>query len=109
MTRLEVIQMIGDLLTEIDVARGSLMPNDPNRQTLDDQRILLDDRQRKLAQSVFNDNSKAFQKAAAELAAVNREISGTIQSVEDIVTTIGNIQRFLDTATSLVKLVASFV
>jgi hypothetical protein len=109
MTRLEVIQIIGDLITEIDVARGSLMPDDPNRHTLDDQRILLDDRQRKLSQALFNDNGQAFQDAAAKLQAVNQEIAGTIQSVENIVTTIGNIQRFLDAATSLVKLVGTFV
>ena len=82
MTRLEVIQMIGDLITEIDVARGSLMPDDSNRHTLDDQRILLDDRQRKLSQSLFNDNSQAFQDAAAKLATINEEISGTIKSVK---------------------------
>lgn len=108
MTRLEVIQMIGDLITEIDVARGSLMPDDPNRHALDDQRILLDDRQRKLSQSLFNDNSPAFQDAVAQLAAVNGEIAGTIRSVENIVTTIAEIQRFLDAATSIVKLAGSF-
>jgi hypothetical protein len=109
MTRLEVIQMIGDLITEIDIARGSLMPDDPNRHTLDDQRILLDDRQRKLSQSLFNDNSQAFQDAAAKLATINEEISGTIKSVDNLVTTITNIQRFLDASTSLIKLVGTFV
>ena len=109
MTRLEVIQMIGDLITEIDVARGSLMPDDPSRHTLDDQRILLDDRQRKLSQALFNDDSRAFQNAAARLADVNEQIAGSIQSVENIVTKIAHIQRFLDAATSLVKLAGSFV
>lgn len=109
MTRLEVIQMIGDLITEVDVARGSLMPDDPNRPTLDNQRNLLDDCQRKLAQSLFNDNSQGFQDAAAKLAQVNAEISGTIESVENIVTTINNIQRFLDATTSLLKLAGTFV
>lgn len=109
MTRLEVIQMVGDLITQVDIARGSLMPDDPNRHTLDDQRILLDDRQRKLSQSLFNDNSQGFQDAAANLAQINDEISGTIKSVENIVTTIANIQRFLDATTSLVKLAGSFV
>ena len=108
MTRLDVIQMIGDLITEIDIARGSLMPDDPERHTLDDQRILLDDRQRKLSQSLFNDNSEAFQEAARKLAKINEEISGTIKSVENIVTTIANIQRFLEAATSLIKVVGSF-
>ena len=109
MTRLELIQMIGALITEIDIARGSLMPDDPNRHALDDQRILLDHRQRKLSQSLFNDNSQAFQDAAAKLAVINEEISGTIQSVENIVTTIANVQRFLDASTSLIKLVGTFV
>lgn len=109
MTRLEVIQMIGDLIAEIDIARGSLMPDDPDRHTLDDQRVLLDDRQRKLSQSLFNDNSQAFQAAAANLAQINEEISGTIKSIENIITTMANIQRFLDATTSLVQLAGTFV
>jgi hypothetical protein len=109
MTRLEVIQMIGDTITDIDVLRGSLMPDDPNRHALDDQRILLDDRQRKLSQALFNDNSQAFQDAAGKLQIINNQIASSIQSVENIVTTMANIQRFLDSATSMLKLVGSFV
>jgi hypothetical protein len=108
MTRLEVIQMIGDMITNIDVLRGSLMPDDPSRHQLDDQRILLDDRQRKLSQALFNDNTQTFQDTADELQRINRQIADTIQSVERIVTTIANIQRFLDAATSMIKLAGSF-
>jgi len=109
MTRLDVLQIIGDVITEIDVARGSLMPDDPDRHRLDDLRILLDDKQRKLSQAVFNDNSQAFQNAANNLKAVNDEISGTISSVDNMITTLANITRFLNAAASLVSLVGSFV
>jgi hypothetical protein len=109
MTRTDVIEMIGDVLTQIDIARGSLMPDDPNRHKLDDLRILLDDKQRKLTQADFNDNSSAFQNAANDLKAVNDQISGTISSVKNMVTTLANITRFLNAVTSLVTLAGTFI
>ena len=109
MTRTEVIEMIGDVLTDIDIARGSLMPNDPNRHKLDDLRILLDDKQRKLSQAVFDENGQSFQGAAQNLKTINDQISGTITSINDMTTALANITRFLNAAASLVSLVATFV
>jgi hypothetical protein len=109
MTRIEVIEMIGDVLTDIDIARGSLMPSDPNRHRLDDLRILLDDRQRKLSQAAFDENSAAFLEAADNLKQINDQISGTITDVEKMNTTLANITRFLNAATTLVSLVGPFV
>ena len=45
MTQLEVIRMIGNILTEIDVVVGSLVPGDPDLTRLQDLRRLLDVRQ----------------------------------------------------------------
>ena len=107
MTRLEVIEMIGDVITDVDIARGSLMPDAPERHQLDDLRLLLDDRQRKLSQLVFDENTKAFTDAAARLKSVNDQIQGTINKVDDMVTLLTNVQRFLDAATSLMKVAAA--
>jgi hypothetical protein len=109
MTRIEVIEMIGDVLTDIDIARGSLMPNDPNRHKLDDLRLLLDDKQRKLSQAVFDENGQSFQSAAQNLKTINDQISGTITSINDMATTLANITRFLNAAASLVSLIPTFV
>jgi hypothetical protein len=109
MTRLDVIKIIGDVLTEIDIARGSLLPDDPNRHKLDDLRILLDDRQRKLSKAVFDDTTQQFQDAAKKLQAVNDQIEGSIQQVNKIVVVLSNIETFLDAVTSLMATIGPFV
>jgi len=109
MTRLDVIKMIGDVLTEIDVARGSLLPDDPNRHQLDDLRILLDDRQRRLSKTVFDDTTQQFQDAAKKLKVVNDQIEGSIQQVNKILVVLSNITIFLDAVTSLMATIGPFV
>lgn len=108
-TRLEVIKMIGDVITDIDVARGSLLPDDPNRHNLDDLRVLLDDRQRKLTKAAFDDNTQQFQNAAKNLEAVNHQIKSSIQQVDKIVTVLENIKTFLDAVTSLMTAIGPLV
>jgi|SRR5579859_5445600 len=109
MNRLDIIKMLGDVITEIDVARGSLLPDDPNRHRLDDLRVLLDDRQRKLSKATFDDGTQQFQDAAQKLKAVNDQIKGSIQQVNQIVTVLTNIGTFLDEVTSLIKTIGPFV
>ena len=109
MTKLELIRLIGDVLTEIDMAIGSLLPSDPHQPRLQDLRILLDDRQRKLSQQVFDDNAAAFQSAAQQLQGINDQIRGTIHQVQKIENTIDNIKRFLDSVTSLVTTVGALI
>lgn len=100
MTRLEIIRMIGDVLTEIDVTVGSLMPGDPAVTRLQDLRRLLDSRQLMLSRQTVNDNTVRFQQAAARLRAVNRQVKGSIGRIEDITRVIENVARFLDAVTS---------
>jgi hypothetical protein len=108
MTQLEVIRMIGDVLTEIDVATGSLMPNDPDLVKLQDLRRVLDSRQLMLSRQVFNENTERFQNAARELKAVNDEIREGISQVEDMVTVLGDVSRFLDAVTSFMTTIGAF-
>jgi hypothetical protein len=63
MSRLDTIKMIGDVITQIDVMRGSLLPDDPQRHDLDDQRILLDDKQKRLSRAMI----ESFTNAATTL------------------------------------------
>lgn len=109
MTRLDLIKMIGDVVTDIDVARGSLLPDDPNRHQLDDLRILLDDRQRKLSKAAFDDTTQQFQDSAKKLQAVNDQIRGSIQQVNKVATVLTNIKTFLDAVTSLMTTIGPFV
>lgn len=100
MTQLDVIRMIGDLLTEIDVAVGSLLPTDPDLVRLQDLRRLLDARQLALSRQVFDDNTQTFQSAAAQLKTVNDEIRSSIRRIENMVAVIHNVTRFVDSVTS---------
>jgi CHASE3 domain sensor protein len=106
MTQLEIIEMIGDVLTDLDVLIGSLMPSDPNHQKLLDLRTLLDDRQRVLSRRAFDQNTAAFQQAAQQLQEINNQMQGTLQDIDHINDAIQNVTSFLNAATSLISTVA---
>jgi len=108
MTQLEVIRMIGDVLTEIDVAVGSLMPGDPDMIRLQDLRQVLDARQLMLSRQVFDENTARFREAAERLRAVNLEIKGTIKRIDDMIAVIHNVERFLDSVTSFLSTIRAF-
>ena len=109
MNKLDALRTIGDVITEIDVARGSLMPDDPNRRQLDDLRALLDDRQRRLSQAIFDDNTQQFKDAADRLQSVNTDIRATIQDLNRITDTINSINKFLSAVTSLMTTAGLFL
>ncbi len=109
MNKLDALRTVGDVITEIDVARGSLMPDDPHRRQLDDLRVLLDDRQRRLSQAVFDDNTQQFKDAADGLQNVNIEIRATIQDLTRITATINSINKFLLAVTSLMATAGLFL
>jgi hypothetical protein len=107
MTKLELIQMIGDLLTNLDVVIGSLLPSDPRHRQLLDLRLLLDDRQRALSRQAFVENSQEFQRAAQGIATLNADLRRTLQQIDQLNATIDNVTRFLSSLTSLVTTVAA--
>jgi len=98
----EAVQLIGDRITEIDVAIARLAPSDPNAAALEAKRAQLDEQQRILVKQAFDENSQQFQTAAAELDAVNKEIGESIQDIENIATVIDNVTKLLNTVTNLV-------
>lgn len=101
--------MIGDELTEIDVAVGSLLPDDPELVRLQDLRRLLDARQLALSRQIFQDNTERFQSAAAELKTVNDEIRGSIRRVDDLIAVIANVTRFVDSVTSFMGTIGAVI
>jgi hypothetical protein len=108
-TQLEVVRMIGDILTEIDVAIGSLRPGDPDLTRLQDLRRLLDARQLDISRQIIDDNTERFQNAARDLSRVNGEIKATITRIDDMVTVITNVTRFLNAVSSFVTTVGVFI
>ena len=101
--------MIGDELTEIDVAVGSLLPDDPELVRLQDLRRLLDARQLALSRQIFQDNTERFQSAAAELKTVNDEIRGSIRRVDDLIAVIANVTRFVNSVTSFMGTIGAVI
>lgn len=109
MTRLELIELIGNVLTKLDVLRGSLTSDDTNRTELDRLRRKLDKMQLKLAQNEFDDNTQAFQDAADELARINKSLKKTLSDIEELVTTINNLKRFIDAVNNIIGTVFPFL
>jgi ABC-type transporter Mla subunit MlaD len=109
MTRLELIQLIGDALTQLDVLRGSLLPGEPNRTLLDQLRDELDTQQLKLAQNEFDDNTAAFVDATAKLVAINKDMNQTLKSIDKLVTTIDNLKRFVGAVNDIVGIALPFL
>jgi hypothetical protein len=103
MTKLDVLQMIGDLLTELDVAIGSTDPTSAEHRQLADLRLLLDDRQRDLARKIFDENTPAFAQITSDLTNINADIKRTIDDLTQIEETIQNVQRFVTSLTSLLS------
>ncbi len=108
MSGLDTIKMIGDVITKLDVIRGSLLPNDPQRHDLDDQRILLDDKQKRLSRAVFDDTTQAFEDGAAKLAVLNGQIEDSLNQQDSLLKTLRLIESFTNAVTTLLLAVAPF-
>ncbi len=109
MTKLELITLIGDVLTELDVLRGSLMPDDPRRHDLDEIRSRLDARQLQLAKSQFDTNTEGFKQATARLKEINVELKSTLNEVNALVDTIANLRRFVSAVDDVIGAVIPLV
>ena len=74
-SRLELIRLIGDVITEVDVLRSDFRRETKTRKNLDNIRDELDTAQRILVRNVINENTKQFKEAGAHLekALVMRE------------------------------------
>lgn len=108
MSGLDTIKMIGDVITKIDVMRGSLLPNDPQRHDLDNQRILLDDKQKRLSRAVFDDTTQAFRDGAAKLAVINGQIQDSLDRLDSLLNTLQLIESFTNAVTTLLSAIAPF-
>jgi hypothetical protein len=87
MTKKECIERLGDCINLIDVQRGSLSPGIPRRVKLDEFRGILDDKQRKLIDLVFNESTEAYKAATDKLKVINDDIRKTINDVNKVAET----------------------
>jgi hypothetical protein len=103
MNYIDAVEIIGNRLTEMDMAIARLAPNDPNAAELTALRRSLDGQQLLLVRQAFDENTAQFQSAAEDLKAVNDSIAGSIQRIDRIATVIDGVTRFLASVTNLVS------
>ena len=104
MTRTELIKLIGDVLTKLDVLRGSLLPGEPNRIELDRLRKGLDSLQLKLVKNDFEDNTKKYLDATEKLRSVNGDLKKTITKLEKIVTTLETVKKLVAVVDEIISI-----
>jgi hypothetical protein len=109
MNQVDVVEMIGNRLIQIDMAIARLAPNDPNAAELTDSRRRLDQQQQLLVKQAFDDNTAEFQEAAKDLKAVNDSTADSIQKIDRIATVIDGVNGFLASVTNLVTTASKLV
>jgi uncharacterized membrane-anchored protein YhcB (DUF1043 family) len=105
LTRLELIRLIGDVITEVDVARSNFRRETKVRRHLDNIRDELDTFQRKLVRSVIRDNTADFKDLTKSLQEVNGELRLTIQDVDEIAQTLETLVKFVGVVQKIMELI----
>lgn len=105
MTRLELIRLIGDVITEVDVSRSNFKRETKNRRNLDNIRDELDAFQRKLVRNVIRDNTEEFKDLTKSLKEVNRELRQTIGDVDKIAQTFETLVEFVGVVQKIAELI----
>ncbi|HMU64524.1 MAG: hypothetical protein E6Q61_10050 [Nitrosomonas sp.] len=95
MTRPELIRLIGDVLTEVDVLRSNFDRETEERKNLDNIRDALDTYQRKIVRNVINDNTAKFKEHATSLKKINEDLRQTIEDINKIAKTLETLVEFV--------------
>ena len=106
LTRLDVIRMLGDELTGLDVLRSDPALDKEVRKQLDGFRADLDTCQRKLVKKVLDDNTAAFKNNAKALQKISGELRATIDDLDQIAKTLELLVKLVDVAQRLAALAA---
>ncbi len=104
-TRHDLIRLIGDVLTEIDVLSSNFDPDTKDRDAFDEQRDKLDTAQRRLVHSTINENTKELKDISASLKAVNETLSRTSSDIGKIATTFESLVNLVNVIQKIVELV----
>ena len=104
MNKIDCIREIGDTITLVDVARGSLSPGTPRRKRLDEARSALNDRQLQLADLLFAEGSSEYQGATAQLKTVNTSVKALIAEVNKVAETFAALTKLVNAIDDLLML-----
>jgi chromosome segregation ATPase len=105
MSRLELIRLIGDVITEVDVLRSHFQRETENRKKLDDFRDDLDTAQRKLVRNEIEDNTKKYKELTASLQEINKELSKTIEDVNSVAQTLETLVKFVGVVQKIAEMI----
>jgi uncharacterized protein Yka (UPF0111/DUF47 family) len=105
MTRLELIRLIGDVITEVDVLRSNFDREVKNRKKLDNIRDELDTYQRKIVRIIINDNTNKFIALSGSLNDINEKLMETIDKLDKIAQTLETLVKFVGVIQKIAELV----
>ncbi len=105
MTRPELIQLVGDVITDVDVLRSAFSRGTQQRLQLDDLRDSLDTAQRRLVRNVLQDNTQQFQSLTKSLQEVNATLRDTITDVNKVAETLDTLVQFVRGLQEIVALI----
>lgn len=93
LSKLDLIHIIGDVITKIDVARGSLPRDNPQRKELDSWRLRLDAKQQILTDAAFDEGTAIYQSVSVNIGGIAKGIKKTIEDVNKTKQTFENLAR----------------
>jgi uncharacterized protein Yka (UPF0111/DUF47 family) len=105
MTRLELVRLIGEVITEVDVLRSDFKRESKNRKNLDNVRDELDTLQRKLVRNAINDNTDPFKALTASLKEVNTGLRQSIDAANKIAQTLETLVKFVGVVQKIAELI----
>ncbi len=107
MTTEEIIRLIGDVLTELDVLSTSVKIDNETKQKLNDKRDELDTLQRKLSRAALHTNTGDFKKLASDLNESNQVLQQTIGDIKKIADTLETLVNFIEAVQNIAELVSA--
>ncbi len=104
-TDLDLIQIIGDWIIELDMKRARLDRDSAERKKLDSCRDKLDASLRILVRKGISAGTAEFRQHAAALEEVNKELHGTSKKMDKIADTMETVVKLVGVVEKIVKLI----
>lgn len=106
MTKLDLIRMIGDVLTEVDVLRADFPRKSESRIRLDNLRDNLDASQRQLVRSVIKESTPQFKTLTKQVGEINEGLTKTIDDENRVAETLESLFNIAGVVQKIVALAA---
>ena len=98
MNKIDCITLLGEVLTKIDIRRGSMPPGTPSRKYLDDLREEFSSYQVELADLIFKEADQRYKDVTNELKAAAKKIEIELSGID-------NILELVESSTALLSII----